>query len=145
MKLETPSMRPFRLEDIKVVAPESALRGREAMLVDYGTIFTFEKDGQPVACAGLVKMWPGVAEAWTVLSDVAKANPLWIVRQLRCAIREQAWVMQLHRVQMHVEDDPHLLHWGRCLGFRCEGTMEKYTSDQKTMHIMALMGDAISG
>lgn len=134
-------LRAFKFPDLAKVDPNSSFIGKEDVLQSYNTIFTFTYEENPVACAGLVQLWPGVAEAWTVLGDWAKQHPIWFVKVLRHELQEQIKAMHLFRVQMHVEDDRKLLKWARIMGFHFEGTMKKYTKEGKTLHVLAMLPD----
>jgi hypothetical protein len=133
------SSRPFIASDLIAVDARSSFVGRETLLENYGSLFTFLREGHPVACAGIVTLWPGVGEAWTVISEWARRHPIWLVSVLRHGLRDQIAERSFHRVQMHVEDDPKLLKWGRVLGFHQESTMKKYTSEGQTLHLLALL------
>lgn len=135
MNDEDVKLRDFQQGDLAKVDPNSSLIGKEDMLRSYNSLFTFEHEGNPIACAGLVQLWPGTAEAWTVLGASARANPIWFVKRLKKELHNQIVQLRLHRVQMHVEDTPELKHWAEVLGFHLEGTMERYTQDRKTLHV----------
>lgn len=132
-------LREFQITDLAEVDPNSSLIGKEDMLQSYHSLFTFDYNDRPVACAGLVQLWPGVAEAWTVLGGWAKGHPIWLVKRLRAELRVQIGAMHLWRVQMHIEDTPELQRWAQVLGFHHEGTLVKYTKEGKTLHVMALL------
>lgn len=134
-------MRPFEMDDLLHVCGTSPLHGQEVMLANKRTIFTFTYKGAPIACAGMVLLWPGVAEAWTTLSDWAKHHPIWLVKTLRRELKVQMINMELRRAQMHVEDTPELCRWARAMGFQYEGTLRKYTPDGKTLHVYALLSE----
>jgi hypothetical protein len=142
MSLKDVTIRDFRAEDIGAMGSSESIAGRECVLLPSNYAITYEWQGKPVASAGLIRLWPGVAEAWTILGAIAKSHPLWIVRVFREQIRSQAIVMKLHRVQMHVRDDAFLLKWGDVLGFTREGTLRRYTKDQQTMHILSWIPNA---
>ena len=64
-----------------------------------GDSFTVKEKGQIIACGGVVSLWPGVGEAWTILSDTIKASPFFLHRKtfkvLLGLIRDRKY----HRVQ----------------------------------------------
>ena len=132
------TIRNFKASDLQSVDPDNPLVCREN-LESYQSIFTVEHNGTPVVCAGLIPLWPGVAEAWTAPSGWAKEHPLWLVRLLKRFLPQEAKRLNLHRVQMHLKDDPARLKWGRTLGFQHEGTFQKFTSEGHTLHLLAYL------
>ena len=88
-----------------------------------GPAFTARLDGQILACAGLMVLWPGVASAWALISPLgAKGHGLalhWgVKRELEALIRLRC----LWRVEADVEASNRLaIRWIRLLGFHEEG------------------------
>lgn len=85
-------------------------------------------DGTDVTgCAGVVELWPGVGQAWAVLSERALAEP---VALTRCVQRELARISAargLRRVQATVADGHGAgARWLAFLGFEVEGLLVNY-------------------
>ena len=82
-------------------------------------------DGEPIGAGGVQTLYPGVGEAWSMLSaEVVSAHPMAISR---FAIR---WLDMLQetkgfvRVQSLCEDSEKNLNWLKVLGFIPEGLMK---------------------
>lgn len=88
-----------------------------------GPAFTARLDGQILACAGLLILWPGVASAWALISPLGakghgRALHYVIARELGVLIR----IRGLWRVECDVETtNIQARRWIRLLGFREEG------------------------
>jgi hypothetical protein len=78
-------------------------------------------------CAGVVTYWPGVGEAWAVLTDVGRAHPLFVHRSVSRGLREIVASSRLRRVQADVVADFAIgRRWVECLGFEFESLMRRY-------------------
>jgi len=82
------------------------------------------------ACFGVWPMWPGVARAWSDLSELALRHP----KALHGAVRSQLSGVQeslgLARVEAVVRHDfEEGARWVKHLGFELEGTMANYGID----------------
>jgi len=87
-------------------------------------------DGNPVAAAGLIKVFDDTAHAWTILLPEAKQSQR-IMRRVHYAISTlfPLWCeeLKLVRVQADTELDlPGGCAWLERLGFKFEGNMVKY-------------------
>ena len=82
---------------------------------------------KPIACAGLVTMWPGVAEAWAYLSPAVEHRAVALHRQVKRALLMGERHLNLHRIQAAVRCDFVVgYRWLERLGFEPEGLMHKY-------------------
>lgn len=84
-------------------------------------------DGRPVGCGGVVLLWRGVGEAWSLSAPGLGGSALVLHRivaqRLRAAEREHG----LHRIQTSVQiDNRQGRRWVAALGFREEGIMRGY-------------------
>lgn len=120
----------WRDEDQKRQIRNQTLLGPAVML---------EVDGRILAGIGIVIYNHGVGEAWTLI-DLARRydHPLLLTRAVKKAlyIGEQSY--RLHRVQMTVHSG-HIVavRWAWALGFKIEGLMRKYGSDQSDHYLLA--------
>lgn len=101
-----------------------------------GPCFTALLHGSPVACFGLVLMWPGVAEAWMLTDEAIKGHALALTRAARkffdCA--EQSF--QLHRTQITCDTRfEGAVEWAQAVGFRVEARLRRYGPDG-TDHVL---------
>ncbi len=90
-----------------------------------GPAFTGRWNGRPVACAGLVESWPGLATAWALLGPEAVHHGGRIHRSVKQWLsinspryrRIEAAVMEEHAAG---------IRWVRHLDFELESVMERY-------------------
>lgn len=96
-----------------------------------GTAFTGVHEGAVVGIAGLVVLWPGVAEAWALMSDRIEGLPFQVTRAIARGLFMEAQNFGLHRIQAVVAaDDERAQRWIEILGFRFEGLMRAYGPDR---------------
>jgi hypothetical protein len=92
-----------------------------------GPAYTALVDGEVAAVAGIAVMWPGVAEAWAVLTAVGRAHPAFVHRAVARTLRGLVRQLGLRRLQASVDaSNPVALRWAEVLGFRPEGVMRAY-------------------
>jgi len=95
-----------------------------------GQLFTGVVRGEIAGCAGLIPLWPGVAEAWMVSTALFTRYPKTIHRGIAAGLATLAETMGLHRIQAAVHQEHRVsLRWLRRLGFRLEGTLRRYGPD----------------
>ena len=126
---------PFAPEHLEAfaAAPVFAADGahelieRGAASLAAGPAWTLCLEGRPVGCGGVVLLWPGVGEAWSLsaqgLGRHARALHRIVAERLRAAQAGHG----LHRIQASVlADNTPGRRWLACLGFREEGVMRGY-------------------
>lgn len=88
-----------------------------ALAAPFGLAWTGAVDGGPVACAGLVEVWPGRAYAWALLARNAGPWMAAITRGVRRALKAAPF----DRIEMAV-DSGFLAgqRWALMLGFELE-------------------------
>lgn len=99
--------------------------------------WTFMYEGRILFCAGFYKLFPGVGEAWMIPSKYARTAPIYFARTLKHYVENIAEDFRLHRFQTTSPDDPFHERFMTWLGFKKEGTMEKFTHDKKNYCIYA--------
>lgn len=90
--------------------------------------FTWLADGRIAAAGGIVRLWPGVGEAWSVFAQWAERYKRLMLIHTRRFLDEKMAAYQLHRVQATLRTDlpdSWLIH----LGFEKEGMMRMYCAD----------------
>ncbi len=91
-------------------------------------------DGAPIACAGVIELWPGRAYAWAYLSEQAAKHFRTVHRAVHTALNASRWA----RVEMAVDvRDPAAKRWAWHLGFEFEGVARKWTTDGRDVEIWA--------
>jgi RimJ/RimL family protein N-acetyltransferase len=100
-------------------------------LVNPDMAFTGIENGHLVGSAGLIKIWPGVSEAWFVGSWRLNNNVMAGARATRRKLDELMKAHELHRIQAVVRADwPTARRFARYLGMKDEGVMKQYGSDR---------------
>ena len=86
------------------------------------------EDGHVLVCFGVMPMWEGVAQAWSMLSDAAlKDHPMELSRSARCWLGSVAERDALKRIQATVAADHKAGHrWIKWLGFKNPRLMQNY-------------------
>ena len=117
-------------EDQKRQIRNQTLLGPSAML---------EVDGKIIAGGGIVIYNPGVGEAWTLIDLTRRYDhPLLLTRTFKIALYIGEQSLRLHRVQIAVNSGNIVaVRWAWALGFKIEGLMRKYGSDQSDHYLLA--------
>ena len=91
-------------------------------------------DGEPIAAAGVIELWPGRAYAWAYIGEKAREHFKTIHRAVHNALDRN----RCRRVEMAVDvRDPGAKRWAHHLGFDYEGTARKWTIDGRDVEIWA--------
>lgn len=132
----TPQLRPYRAEDPRGLrfTPE-ALRSYGAVDLDRvwrsyetsGPAWTMWVGDEVVGCAGLILMWPGVAQAWLLPSVHLAQYPRSVVTALVGNLKQAITDLKLRRVECSVDKNfklgRRLVEW---LGFDEEVVKLRY-------------------
>lgn len=129
-------IRPYVPEDYAKIRnggedPQSlAGMGEEALSRTYalqGPAYSLWVDGNLVACGGIVVLWPGMGEAWCLVSERVKFHPLIFHKSAMKMIDEMAKERKLVRVQANVQKDFKTGNsWIQAIGFKPEGDMPMF-------------------
>jgi hypothetical protein len=88
---------------------------------------------QPLACAGIVELWPARAMAWSALDFEAGKVMLEITRRMRAELD----VCPYTRVEMYVRPGfPEGWRWARMFGFELESCMKRGAPDGGDLLVM---------
>jgi len=80
-----------------------------------------------VGCGGIVELWPGVGQAWAVLSEQALARSMTLTRSAQRELDRITRCRNLSRVQATVADGHGAgARWLAFLGFEVEGLLVNY-------------------
>ena len=127
-------IRPFEVDDAKQLKGMAIERGAnlldwaEAMAMTKGPAFTGLVDGKVAGCGGVVVLWDGVGEAWSIFPDWAKKYKRYVLLYCRRFMEESAEDLKLWRVQATLEEGlPE--SWLEHLGFVKKCTMTGYQPD----------------
>ena len=123
-------LRPVKIDDVLQVQLDYEL-GREGRwnLVEHPNIdaFTLEDDEEILAVGGAHILWPGVAEAWVLVSPSGKKHGRLFARYAKRRFEGMLKENDIKRMQatIHATDESGMrfVEW---LGFEKEGLMRKY-------------------
>lgn len=125
----------FEPAHLRAVAPQCAQADVAAYidsldphaLARPGAAFTAVENAAVLGCAGVAPLWPGVGQAWAVLSDAMLARPTSLTRATARALDRIIAAEDLRRVQATVRDGHGAGgRWLSFLGFELEGLLVNY-------------------
>ena len=100
------------------------------MLKQSGPCFTAFAGMDVVGAAGIIPLWEGRAQVWSLFSDLIRDYPMAIHR----AVKRYILSYEVARLECTVDPrDERAVNWARRLGFQYESTMPKYTPVGSTM------------
>jgi len=134
-------VRPFEPDDLLMIQarePDSSIAAGIPDLVEsarlyekYGPAFTGLIDGVPLAAAGLVIIWPGVATGWAFTSAMVPKYRLSFHRTIKQYLDMLVRERNLHRVQVEIPVSHTVSReWVKRLGFHEEGIMRQFGADK---------------
>jgi hypothetical protein len=98
--------------------------------------------GQVACCFGAVPIWPGVAEAWLLTSDIVETSPVTLTRSAMSYFDTVVDQMRLFRLQISVDTRNSLaIRWAEVLHFVREGTLRSFGPDGADHYIYARITD----
>lgn len=119
----------FRPSHARLIRPQDQQlheAGEEMLTAPYGEAITVTSDGAPVACAGMVPVWPGRAYAWALLDRDVGPHMLAVTRAIRSRLDRASFA----RIEMAAAVDFEAAsRWARLLGFERESLARKYLPD----------------
>jgi len=135
--LSTPTVRPFHVDDVLAVLNRDGAQVPLQQVLEQaasGPAWTAVRHGEPLACGGIVLLWPQVGAAWMIVSDAMLAYPLWFTHTVRGFLHETIARLGLHRVEaVALVDSPINQRFLEALGFTDErhGIARAYLSDRR--------------
>lgn len=127
----------FDHKEISVLSKGYDIKSMIANQAELGTAFTAFRYGRPIAIVGVVIIWNGVGEMWSLFDNQARDIPM---TMLRAAIDFSDIAMRylhLHRLQITVRtDDNRAKRYAEAIGFKTECVMQKYGPDQVDYFLM---------
>lgn len=121
----------FNHKEISVLSKGHDIKTMVATQAELGTAFTAFRYGRPIAIVGVVFIWNGVGELWSLFDEQARDIPS---TMLRAAIDFSDIAMRylhLHRLQITVRtDDIRAKRYAEAIGFKTECVMQKFGPDQ---------------
>lgn len=95
-----------------------------AGLAMIGNALTVEHEGKTVVVMGLAKLWPGVADCWSLVHPSSGVPAIALVRIVKSSLESFAAVEELRRANAMASDDKQQ-RWMRLLGFEYEFTQRQ--------------------
>jgi RimJ/RimL family protein N-acetyltransferase len=122
---------PFDAGHVARISQDPLHQAIAADMARLGPGETLLEDGEPVAAAGLARLWPGVAEGWFLARpDLTPRQRLTVARTVARRLPEALQREGVQRfqasVRLGVERAAHLVEW---LGLTPEGIMRAYGPD----------------
>lgn len=101
--------------------------------VKRGPCWTLWNGDEPIACAGMIILWPHVAESWALTSESVARFPIAFHKAAKWAIEKAMFDNELFRLQVTIPET-HIksCKWIERLGFKNESTMPMYGTDGST-------------
>jgi len=76
-----------------------------------------------IACAGIIQLWPGRAQVWSLLSNQMSRY----YRDIHRAVKHYVDAYRVRRLECLVDPrHPEAVRWAKHLGFQYEATMRAY-------------------
>ena len=89
--------------------------------------YTGVKDGRPIICGGVIKLWQGCYEGWVLGSSFINLYPVEVARTIRKETDRLIKKNKIHRLQTAVLSNFIEGHrFAKFLGMKEEGIMRKY-------------------
>lgn len=102
-----------------------------------GPSITAYIEDRPVAIFGIVVIWDGVGEAWSLFSEESRRYPIAMTKGAHAFFDICEILFTLHRIQITVRsEDKRAMSWASCLGFEKEGLLRHYSVDKKDYYMM---------
>ena len=129
----------YRFHEIETLEVWPGLKKAAIHLPQAGPCFSGVIDGEIVGSAGLIKLWPGVAEAWMVTGTLTNNHALSFHKCVKHGLNRLIETLGLHRVQISVYQYYDMsIKWVERLGFKSEGLMDKYGPDGSNFYRYAI-------
>lgn len=135
--------KPQHLLAVEIQENESARfqteRHAEFLEQGYCAYTCLNDNGEPMACAGILPMWPGRAMAWASLSFQAGPHLKAITRRTRIELE----CVPFNRIEMYIRPGFHqAVRWATVhLGFKYEATMERGGTDGRDLWVFVRIND----
>lgn len=121
----------YDAKELNTLSKAYDIKSMLSQQAELGTAFTAFRYGRPIAIVGIVFIWKGVGEMWSLFDNQARDIP---ETMLRAAIDFSDIAMRylhLHRLQITVRtDDIRAKRYAEAIGFKTESVMQKFGPDQ---------------
>lgn len=140
-------LRPMRVDDYVAAAvdrfPYLTPRRQAIALLEGGPAFAGWDGDQLLGVAGVASSWPGVGDAWAILTDAGRAKPIAVCRLVRDSLRLIVASGRFRRIQADViAEFDRGCAWVERLGFKPEARLHRYSPDGGDMLRYVLLPEA---
>jgi hypothetical protein len=117
--------------EITVLAKGDQLKFMIASQAAMGAAVTAFMYNRPIAVFGVVHIWNGVGEMWSLFDNAAREYRATMLRGGRTFTDIAMRYLHLHRLQITVRtDDDRAMRYAQAIGFETESTMTKFGPDK---------------
>lgn len=128
----------FDAKEISTLSKAYDVKSMLANQAELGTAFTAFKYNRPVAIVGIVFIWQGVGEMWSIFDNQAREYPTTMMRVGLDFSDIAMRYLHLHRLQITVRtDDNRAIRFAEAIGFKTECVMQKFGPDGVDYLLMA--------
>jgi len=112
--VEDMTLQPGQMDMAEIISEE----GYSDWLASIPNSYSLMKDGECLACGGIIEQFDGRALAWALISNKLNGTDLILVTKL---VKRELAKYNYKRIEAIVRDGFEQGHrWARLLGFRCE-------------------------
>lgn len=105
-----------------------------------GLAFTALYHGDPIACAGIRFLWPGVAEAWLLIGPKIREHTIFVYKSTKRYLNDLMDKHKIWRMQAYCRADyPEAINFLYHLGFEVEGKAKRYSPDGTDAYSMSIV------
>lgn len=124
-----------------VVATEwLTMRRSHLVSLDAGDAVTLMLDGKPIACFGVLRIWPGFGEAWLILGEKAKQHVKSVYRAIKASLTFIVLAGTYHRIQCTVlETFPAGNRLATHLGFTLEHPIREAGPNKENLNLYTIL------
>ena len=101
-----------------------------------GNAWTLHRDGAPVLVTGVVEMWPGMGQVWTLSNHAAvQGHGVWLTRQMRTLLAKVSWDKGFRQMRCMCLT-PYDIRWCELVGWEMEGVWRDAGPQGQSVFIM---------
>jgi len=121
----------FDHKEISVLSHVYDIKSMVSQQAQMGVAFTAFRHNRPIAVIGVVNIWPGVGELWSIFDNQAREHPASMLRCGRSFVDIATRYLNLHRLQITVRtDDIRAIRYAKALRFETEAVLKMYGPDK---------------
>ena len=128
----------FDAKELNTISKAYDIKSMLSQQAELGTAVTAFKYSRPVAVFGIVFIWQGVGELWSIFDNQAREHPATMLRSGYDFTDIAMRYLHLHRLQITVRtDDDRAIRYAKALKFKTECVMQKFGPDKVDYLLMA--------